>query len=69
MAEPAGKPVVLWQVPMGNMAQNNTTNHYQDDKVDWFFAHLDRSRTPTSPPSCSARGSRNRPASRPTAET
>jgi hypothetical protein len=42
MAEPAGKPVVLWQVPMGNMAQNNTTNHYQDDKVDWFFAHLDQ---------------------------
>jgi hypothetical protein len=42
MAESAGKPVVLWQIPVGNMAQNNTLNHYQDDKVDWFFAHLDQ---------------------------
>ncbi|MEV6874721.1 RICIN domain-containing protein [Amycolatopsis sp. NPDC051128] len=42
MAESAGKPVVLWQIPVGNMAQNNTMNHYKDDKVDWFFAHLDQ---------------------------
>ncbi|MFI8455397.1 RICIN domain-containing protein [Kitasatospora sp. NPDC085464] len=42
MAESAGKPVVLWQVPVGNMAQNNTVNHYKDDKVDWFFAHMDQ---------------------------
>ncbi|MEY9857069.1 hypothetical protein ABH935_002677 [Catenulispora sp. GAS73] len=40
MAEALGKPVVLWQIPVGNMAQNNTLNHYQDDKVDWFFAHM-----------------------------
>ncbi|GAB7181513.1 hypothetical protein ATKI12_1344 [Kitasatospora sp. Ki12] len=40
MAEAVGKPVVLWQVPLGNMAQNNTPNHYKDDKVDWFFSHL-----------------------------
>jgi hypothetical protein len=32
----------LWQIPLGNMAQNNTVNHYQDDKVDWFFAHMDQ---------------------------
>ncbi|MET9001383.1 RICIN domain-containing protein [Amycolatopsis sp. NPDC004169] len=42
MAESTGKPVVLWQVPVGNMRQNNTLNHYQDDKVDWFFSHLDQ---------------------------
>jgi hypothetical protein len=42
MAESVGKPVVLWQIPLGNMAQNNTVNHYQDDKVDWFFAHMDQ---------------------------
>jgi hypothetical protein len=42
MAESVGKPVVLWQIPVGNMAQNNTTNHYKDDKVDWFFAHMDQ---------------------------
>ncbi|MEU9426061.1 RICIN domain-containing protein [Streptomyces sp. NPDC048342] len=40
MAESVGKPVVLWQIPLGNMAQNNTLNHYKDDKVDWFFAHM-----------------------------
>jgi hypothetical protein len=42
MAESTGKPVVLWQIPLGNMAQNNTNKHYKDDKVDWFFAHMDQ---------------------------
>ena len=42
MAQSAGKPVVLWQIPVGNMAQNNTLNHYRDDKVDWLFAHMDQ---------------------------
>ena len=40
MAESVGKPVVLWQIPLGNMTQNNTVHHYKDDKVDWLFAHL-----------------------------
>jgi ricin-type beta-trefoil lectin protein len=42
MAESVGRPVVLWQIPVGNMAQNNTPNHYQDDKVDYFFSHMDQ---------------------------
>jgi hypothetical protein len=42
MAESAGKPVVLWQIPVGNMAQNNTPGHFKDDKVDWFFGHMDQ---------------------------
>lgn len=42
MADSVGRPVVLWQIPIGNMAQNNTYGHYQDDKVDWFFAHMDQ---------------------------
>ncbi|GHH87465.1 RICIN domain-containing protein [Streptomyces capitiformicae] len=42
MAESVGKPVVLWQIPVGNMAQNNTPGHFKDDKVDWFFAHMDQ---------------------------
>ncbi|WIM96995.1 RICIN domain-containing protein [Actinoplanes oblitus] len=42
MAESVSKPVVLWQIPVGNMKQNNTLNHYKDDKVDWFFAHMDQ---------------------------
>jgi hypothetical protein len=42
MAETVGKPMVLWQIPVGNMAQNNTLNHYQDDKVDYLFSHMDQ---------------------------
>ncbi|MEV7021670.1 RICIN domain-containing protein [Kitasatospora sp. NPDC093558] len=42
MAESVGKPVVVWQIPVGNMAQNDTLNHYKDDKVDWFFSHMDQ---------------------------
>ncbi len=42
MAESVGKPVVLWQIPVGNMAQNNTANHYKDDKVDWLFGHMNQ---------------------------
>jgi hypothetical protein len=42
MAESVGKPVVLWQIPVGNMAQNNTLNHYQDDKVDWLLGHMNQ---------------------------
>ncbi|AEV87850.1 hypothetical protein ACWT_6837 [Actinoplanes sp. SE50] len=42
MTEAVGRPLALWQVPVGNMAQNNTLNHYRDDKVDWFFAHMDQ---------------------------
>jgi hypothetical protein len=32
--------VVLWQVPQGNTkmrAENNTWNHYQDNKVEWLL--------------------------------
>lgn len=40
ITEGTGKQLVLWQIPLGNMAQNNTLNHYQDDKVDYFFSHM-----------------------------
>jgi hypothetical protein len=42
MAETVGHPIVVWQIPLGNMQQNNTPNHYQDDKVDWLFSHMDQ---------------------------
>jgi len=42
MAQTVGKPIVAWQIPLGNMRQNNTMNHYQDDKVDWLFSHMDQ---------------------------
>ncbi|HTY02201.1 MAG TPA: hypothetical protein VMC81_00575 [Rhodocyclaceae bacterium] len=40
VADTVGKPTVLWQIPVGNMAQNNTTKHWQDNRVDYLFAHL-----------------------------
>ena len=35
-------PIVVWQIPLGNMQQDNTPYHYQDDKVDWLFSHMDQ---------------------------
>jgi hypothetical protein len=37
--------VVLWQVPLGNTkmrAENNTWDHYQDNKVEWLIGDLTR---------------------------
>jgi hypothetical protein len=36
----SGERLVLWQVPLGNTkmrAQNNTWNHYQDNRVEWLL--------------------------------
>jgi len=41
VAEALGLPVVLWQIPVGNMSQTNTTDHWQDNRLDYFFAHMD----------------------------
>jgi hypothetical protein len=32
-----GVPALYWQTPLGNAAQNNTSDHYQDNRVDYFF--------------------------------
>lgn len=40
LAEIVGKPTVMWQIPLGNSLQNNTTSHWQDNRVDYLFAHL-----------------------------
>lgn len=40
VAQTVGKPVVLWQIPLGNMAQNNTNYHWQDTHVDYLFANM-----------------------------
>jgi hypothetical protein len=42
MSETVGHPIVVWQIPLGNMQLNNPPNHYQDDKVDWLFSHMDQ---------------------------
>jgi hypothetical protein len=39
LTEALGKPALYWQMPLGNMSQNNTANHYKDNRVDYFFAH------------------------------
>jgi len=40
LAQSVGKPTVMWQIPLGNSAQTNTTNHWKDNRVEWLFAHL-----------------------------
>ncbi|GAB2904081.1 hypothetical protein GCM10027046_36930 [Uliginosibacterium flavum] len=40
VSDTVGKPGVMWQIPLGNMAQTNTVNHWQDNRVDYLFAHL-----------------------------
>jgi hypothetical protein len=40
LTEALGKPALYWQTPLGNMSQNDTTNHWQDNRVDYFFAHM-----------------------------
>lgn len=40
LSEALGKPAMWWQTPLGNMNQNDTTNHWKDNRVDYFFAHM-----------------------------
>lgn len=35
----AGKRLILWQMPCGNMGLNNTPNQYQDNRAAYAFAH------------------------------
>ncbi len=41
LTEALGKPAIYWQIPYGNMSQNQTANHWKDNRVDYFFAHMD----------------------------
>ncbi len=39
----AGRSAVVWQIPEGNQyydTENNTNGHYQDNRVEYFFAHI-----------------------------
>jgi hypothetical protein len=40
LTEALGKPALYWQTPLGNASQNNTANHYKDNRVDYFFGHM-----------------------------
>ncbi len=35
----AGKRLILWQMPCGNMNQDNTPYHYQDNRAAYAFSH------------------------------
>ena len=35
-----GKPFFLWQLPLGNSYQNNTYQHYKDQRVELLFSHI-----------------------------
>jgi hypothetical protein len=37
LTEALGVPALYWQTPLGNSAQTNVANHYQDNRVDYFF--------------------------------
>jgi hypothetical protein len=40
LTEALGKPALYWQTPLGNMSQTNTTNHWQDNRVDYLLGHM-----------------------------
>jgi hypothetical protein len=39
VAETVGRPVLWWQIPVGNLAQGDTSNHWRDNRVDYLMAH------------------------------
>jgi len=39
LAEQVGKPLVWWQLPLGNMALANQSGAWRDNRVDYFFSH------------------------------
>lgn len=41
VTEGVGKPMILWQIPLGNARQWNVTNHWQDQKVQLLFDHME----------------------------
>jgi len=40
VSEVVCRPAIVWQIPVGNMSLDNTTDHWQDTRVDWLFSHL-----------------------------
>jgi hypothetical protein len=41
VSEAYGKPNLWWQIPVGNMSLAGGTNHWKDNRLDYFFAHWD----------------------------
>jgi len=39
LAERVGRPIVWWQLPVGNMSLPDVATAWHDNRVDYFFAH------------------------------
>ncbi|HET6438191.1 MAG TPA: hypothetical protein VFG59_09030 [Anaeromyxobacter sp.] len=39
VATSVGKPILWWQVPVGNPGLDDSPNHYRDNRLDWFLDH------------------------------
>ncbi len=49
----AGIRMVAWQIPLGNTvmrAENNTSDHYQDNRVQWLLGPASRAHLPRTSP-------------------
>jgi hypothetical protein len=42
LTEALSQPALWWQTPLGNSAQGNMADHYQDNRVDYFLTHMDQ---------------------------
>jgi len=42
LSDRAGRKVLWWQLPVGNMSLANACDGWQDNKLDYFFDHPDR---------------------------
>jgi hypothetical protein len=54
LTEGLGVPALYWQTPLGNASQNNTANHYMDNRVDYFFGGNAAGVNSTSPSTVAA---------------
>lgn len=41
VTEGVGKPMILWQIPLGNESQWNAKDHWKDQKVQILFDHME----------------------------
>lgn len=39
LSRQAGKRLILWQIPVGNMTLDNSCHHYQDNRAAYAFSH------------------------------
>jgi hypothetical protein len=40
LAQTVGKPIVWWQLPVGNANMPNTNQKWKDNRVDYFMTHM-----------------------------